>query len=158
MKVLYNIIFKSGEIVDYQDQFFENDKSTPSLLNETKPGTGIAIELILHCTKGDIGPLPISQLTSEEERTIDLWSADYGNPKYCIVIMYREKTKYFPQWSIPSCKVKIVRQTEVYESLFQHTMPISGGSANVYSLTMSPSKTSNQTVTYGDTSLLNKKD
>ena len=134
-KVLYSIVFKSGEIIEHEEKKEKNN--------------GIAIELILHCEKGDLGPLPMSQLKSEEERTIDMWSTDHGKPKYCIIIMYREKENYFPQWSILYCKVKIVRQTTVYESLFKHEMPISGGSANVYSLTMSPSQTSNQTATYG---------
>ena len=159
-KVLYSIVFKSGAIIQYSEGADKVPYLDVSLSNIPSKKQGIAIELILHCTHGDIGPIPISQLQSEEERSIDLWSSDYGKPKYCIVIMYREQEKYFPQWSIQSCTVKIIRQHDLYESVFKHEMPLSGGSANVYSLTMSPSKTRNQTVacsgSYSD--CLSKKD
>ena len=146
--VLYSIKFSSGEVIQPEKTTtIENTGRTPSLLVSSKPNC-IAIEIILHCEKGDIGPLPISDLGSNETRSVDMWSVDLGRPKYCIVIMYRQQMTCFPQWSIKECEVKIVRREQVYHSKFRHLSPLLGGDAHVYSLTMSPYFTETQNVSY----------
>ena len=131
--ILYTIDFKGGEL----GPFYEDSK-LPQISGEvleTDQNT-ISIELLLNCEKGDIGPISINNLRTNESRTIELWHGNRGLPIYCIVVMYRGKNTFFPKWSIPKCNVKTKINNIQYVVSFKHPQLLSGGDAVVYSLTM----------------------
>ena len=117
--------------------------SSNALLGKGSEAGGLAVELLLHCKNGDIGPLPFSQLRARERRKMELWSKDVGPPRFCIVIMYREHYREFPRWSIKDCLVQCTRANKSFtQTKFKHIYPIYGGTGVVYSVTMAPYFTS----------------
>jgi len=143
-KALYEVSLTSGEI-----QFYEkNGTSLPPLdVNNHWGGApsptsdSISVELLFHCEHGDVGPFPMNQLKANETRTFECNMKDVGNPKYCIVIMYREEKRAFPKWCIKNVSMNVIRQDEHVRNMYRHVSVLPGGDAVVYSITMAPYNT-----------------
>lgn len=151
-RALYSIELQVGEIAYPMckpgDDFPVLNHETSDVCLTAAGGKGVAIEVLIHCKGGDIGPLPMSQLQSGERRKMEMWSNDYGAPKYCIIIMYREQYKEFPRWTIEDCLIQCTREGNIIQTKFKHRCPIYGGDAVVYSITMAPYFTSEDKTQY----------
>lgn len=111
---------------------------------DTSP-ENLSVELLLTCEHGQIGPIPCSQLQSNQARTIESWHADVGNPKYLIVVTYRTPGRRTPSWTIHKCVVTTQREIETVTTTYRHRDTFTSGSGVVYSVTMSPSNTEVET-------------
>ena len=139
-KTMYQVSLTSGDI-----QFHDDSSSHLPPLDANgdyhthfSTSSSISVELLFHCEHGDIGPFPMNQLKANETRTFECNRTDIGNPKFCIVIMYREEKRSFPKWCIPNVTVHVIRQHEHVKKMYQHTSDLPGGDAVVYSITMAP--------------------
>ena len=70
----------------------------------------VNIELLLNCKDGDIGPMPVNNLGANENRMIEMWHKDLGNPIYCILVFYREQNQRFPEMQKINCEVQLHRK------------------------------------------------
>ena len=105
-------------------------------------GESLDLEVVFSCERGEVGPTPLNQVVGVEERGAQLWLRDMGNPKYCVIVMHRGQKERVPQWSLGLLSVSVSRKTEKSEHLFSHPEGMGGGGAEVYSVTMTPYKTS----------------
>jgi len=131
--ILYRIDFQGG----FMGPIYK-DETLPQIHGEgvfSEPGT-ISIEVLLNCERGDIGPISINNLKSEETRRIELWHANMGLPIYCIVVMYRGEKCFFPEWTVRNCMIEMTEGKNRFNIGFRHLQKIMGGDAVVYSITM----------------------
>ena len=131
--ILYTIDFQGGKL----GPFYE-DSNLPQIAGDVieNDENTISVELLLNCERGDIGPISINNLRNQEHRTIEMWHGNRGLPIYCIVVMYRGKNTFFPEWSIPKCNVLTKVNGIQYQVFFKHPKQLPGGDAVVYSVTM----------------------
>lgn len=139
-RVLYRIELTPGEIV------FDNIDSTlpridTSIEEEGSSPKELSVEIVVACEHGEVGPIPVSQLQSHQQRVIESWNVDVGRPKYCIVVVYRTPSRRTPSWNIEQCIVVAKRKEETTCMRYQHLERFVSGSGVVYSITMSPYET-----------------
>lgn len=139
-RVLYRIDFVPDNIV------FASPNTTLPRIDTDREEEDIApaqlsVEIVVTCERGDVGPIPVSQLQSHQERVIESWHADVGDPKYCIVVVYRSPGRLTPTWTIGRCTVTARRRHKTVTKRYRHPEPLVGGSGVVYSVTMSPYET-----------------
>ena len=136
-QILYRIQFQPGDI-RFPDTMGELPRIDPDVEEDHPPPPNLSVELLLTCEEGEVGPIPVSQLASNQERIIDCWHRDVGDPRYCIVVVYRTPKRKTPTWSIHHCNVAAKRRDETTTTFYQHLESFSSGSGVVYSVTLSP--------------------
>ena len=128
-KGLYSVTFTPGDI-----HFSDEEKY-------------ISVELLFHCDRGEVGPIPLAQVTANEDRKMQVWHADLGNPKYLILVMHKELHD-FPRWAMKKCVVEASRKNELVATTFCHEGTMGGGDAAVYSVTLAPCRTTIENYTF----------
>jgi hypothetical protein len=82
-------------------------------------GGELDVELLFHCEFGEVGPFPLSQITSNDHRTMECWRQDVGGAKFCILIAHR-KNKALPSWCLKDCVFTLSKPDEVFVAKFHH--------------------------------------
>ena len=139
-RVLYRIELIPGTII-----FSEPNLTLPRIDTDVEESrvtpAELSVELVVTCERGEVGPIPVSQLQSNQERVIESWHVDVGDPKYCIVVVYRSPGRLTPTWTIRKCTVTARRRHKTTTKRYRHSEDMTGGSGVVYSVTMSAYET-----------------